>query len=280
MSYKPDEVMLINYLYGELTDEEKKAVEDYLKKNPEAAKEVHGLNDTRSIISAYEDKEVIPPAALTQGDLESRVTSNGRGWKTIMAIAASLSLILLVGFLTGFNATYNKKGLTIGFNQDQKKDDSSITLDQIEKLLDENMKRNLAEQRNELTSFQRAFQNNYSVMMEQQKNQLAASINKQFEVDKGKLGEYARSLELKNAELVNQYFENSGLEQQAYVKNLLVDFTSYLEEQRVQDRDFYLNRLIDLKLSSDLKQQETEQMLASIIKSVNNIPQEETTQNF
>ncbi|MEM7108877.1 MAG: hypothetical protein AAF519_11680 [Bacteroidota bacterium] len=280
MSYKPDEITLINYLYGELTVEEKKAVEDYLKKNPEVAKEVQGLSDTRSITSSYEDKEVIPPVNLFRGEQGEKMGYKGRTWRMTMVIAASVSLLLIVGFLTGYNASYGNEGLTVGFINDQKEEDTKITLDQIEKLLEESMRRNRNDQRNELTAFKQNFERDYSDMMKQHEHQLAAFVNKQLEVDEKKLGEYARNLELRNAELINQYFESSQIEQQTYVKNLLIDFTAYLEEQRIQDRDFYLNRLIDLKLSTDLKQQETEQMLTSIIKSVHNLPNEETTQNF
>ncbi|MEM9858817.1 MAG: hypothetical protein AAF843_15770 [Bacteroidota bacterium] len=280
MNYTPDEVTLINYVYGELSGEDKAKIEAYLNENPDLAEEIQGVNDTRKIMAAYENKEVIPPADLFKSDLNISNSQNSSAWKMIMAVAASVSLILLVGFLTGFNTSYTDKGFQVGFDKSQSKSEEPIKLDQIEKLVRETLAQNREQQQRVFTSYLQILDSSNAAMLTKQKSELTTAINEQFKFDREQLDVYTQNLERKNAALVNQYFESSGLEQQVYVKNLLVDFTAYLEEQRIQDRDFYLNRLIDLKVASDLKQEETEQMLASIIKSVNNIPNEETTQNF
>ena len=54
MNYTPDEVTLINYVYGELSGEDKAKVEAYLNENPDLAEEIQGVNDTRKIMAAYD----------------------------------------------------------------------------------------------------------------------------------------------------------------------------------------------------------------------------------
>lgn len=271
---------MVNYMFDELSADEKKKVEEYLAANPEVAAEIDGLSDTRKVMTHYEDKEIIPPASFTSSpEKEVKVTHTGFWYKTL-AVAASVSLLMLLGYITGFQASYDQEGLMIGFNRSKDLPKESVTIDQIEVLLNNAMAENRNKQQSELVDFKEQFKEEYTDLLKDQKAEINASITNKLAADKRELDRYAQDLTVRNAQLVNQYFTNSGLEQQAYVKNLLIDFTGYLEEQRVQDRDFYLNRLIDLKLSSDLKQQETEQLLTTIMNSVNNLPNEETTQNF
>ena len=279
MSYIPDEITLTNYLYGELSEDESNKVEEYLKQNPAMAAEIKGLSSTREIMSAYDDKEVIPPLDLSNKPKNSNVSDVRKRISRIMAIAASVSLLLVVGYFTDFKLSYNDQGLFIGFKK-QTEIPQGVTLDQIESLLDAALDKNLAVQNQNLVEVKTEMQSDYQSLFINQGKTFETKLEQRMNFDKQELDRYTKDLQEKNAILVNDYFSTAGLEQQTYVKNLLIDFTGYLEEQRVQDRDFYLNRLIDLKLSSDLKQQETEQMLTSIIKSVNNISTEETTQNF
>ena len=278
MSYKPDEIELINYMYGELSAEDRKKVEAYLKKHPDAAKEITGFDDTRKILAAYRDKEVIPPVSMQLGDSKPQ-TNRAAQWPRILAVAASVSLLLIVGYITDFKFSYNDDGLFIGFKSNIESS-QSVSIEEIELLLNEAMERNLVAQNENLIQVRQELWEGYTADFEKQRKAINTNLQNKLKLDKQVFDKYAKDLEGRQVKLVNSYFENAGIEQQTYVRNLLVDFTSYLEEQRVQDRDFYLNRLIDLKLSSDLKQQETEQMLTSIIKSVNSISNEETTQNF
>ena len=55
MNYKPDETLLISYLYGELQGEEKRQVERYLAEHPEALKEVEALAFVRNALASVPD---------------------------------------------------------------------------------------------------------------------------------------------------------------------------------------------------------------------------------
>ncbi|MEM9390769.1 MAG: hypothetical protein AAGA02_09865, partial [Bacteroidota bacterium] len=135
MSYIPDEITLTNYLYGELSEDERKKVEEYLKQNPAVAAEIKDLGSTREIMSAYEDKEVIPPLDLNKQPKSAHASGVRKRISGIMAVAASVSLLLVVGYFTDFKFSYDDQGLFIGFKK-QTEIPQGVTLDQIESLLD------------------------------------------------------------------------------------------------------------------------------------------------
>src|SRR5690242_4123571 len=98
MSYKPDESVLMAYLYDELSVEEKARVEEYLRENPAAVNELESLRYVRKMLSTVEDKEVIAPPIVIE-DSNQRFFWNTPYVKTIMSIAASLLLLMVAGKL-------------------------------------------------------------------------------------------------------------------------------------------------------------------------------------
>src|SRR5690349_5330970 len=96
MSYKPDESVLMAYLYDELSGEEKVMVEKYLQENPAAMKELESFQHLRKMLTAVSDKEVIAPPIVME-DTKQRFFWNAPYFKTITAIAASLLLLMIAG---------------------------------------------------------------------------------------------------------------------------------------------------------------------------------------
>src|SRR5690606_17907443 len=116
MNYKPDEILLISYLYVELQGEEKRQVERYLAEHPEALKEVGSLTFVRKALANVPDKEVIAPPIVFD-DHKTRYFWNTPFGRSLIGIAASVTLILLVGKLTGLNATYSNNTFTLRFGE-------------------------------------------------------------------------------------------------------------------------------------------------------------------
>ena len=107
MSYKPDENDLMAYLYGELEGSEKEAMDKYLFEHPEARVELERLQQMRIMLSHVKDKEVIAPPIFV-GESKQRFIWNAPYLKTIVSIAASLLLIILVGKLAGMKIQYQE----------------------------------------------------------------------------------------------------------------------------------------------------------------------------
>ncbi|HEY8937784.1 MAG TPA: hypothetical protein VIM65_21300, partial [Cyclobacteriaceae bacterium] len=106
MSFKPDEITLMAYVYGELEGEEKEKVEEYLSTHENARVEVENLMTLKKMMGSVKDKEVIAPPIFV-GDNKPSFNWNSPYLKTVLSIAASLLLIILVGKATNTQINYS-----------------------------------------------------------------------------------------------------------------------------------------------------------------------------
>jgi hypothetical protein len=285
MSYKPDEKDWMAYLYGELESEEKENFDRYLLENPEAQKQFQQYQELRRMMTSVEDKEVIAPPIfvgdhVSPGKLRSLWSSPYLN--TIVSIAASLLLIILVGKLTGTQVSYSNNEFKLSFGapvtpqaqqqQQQPKEMQGLSAEQIQQMINSS----LAE-------------NNNSMQVSWQENQkkLDASIRKNLAVNSGKIDqlvreasnasqqqirEYVASIQTENMQVVKDYFQLTSTDQKKYLENLLVDFAQYLQQQRNNDLQLVQTRLNSIEQNTDIFKQETEQILSSIITSVGATP--------
>jgi len=282
MSYIPKEEELIDYLYGNLPIEKKAVIKEYLDNNPEKREELEGVSEARNMLGKYEEHEVIPPEFEVPGQ-KHQIKRSVPFVKTIMAIAASVALLMIVGFLTDFNAEYNNGELAMRFGE--KKNVESLDNSKLDRL--EKMIANLqVEQSNaqvieaKLDEYfeeqEKSYQNKWKALT----NNMQAGLKKFTNEEKEALATYLDQIRSENIKNMDEYYLTNNTRQQEYIEGVLIDFTKYMDEQRLQDRQFYVDHLVDIKYNSELEQQETEQMLASIINKVNTITNESETQNF
>jgi hypothetical protein len=271
MSYKPDEKILMAYLYDELPVEEKLMVEKYLQENPQALKEFQDLQSVRKFLSTVEDKEVIAPPIVVESS-NQRFFWNAPYFKTITSIAASLLILMLVGKLTGLQVNYGSKELRLSFgapaaSQNQNSPmQASVSKEEIQQMINATMQDN-----------NNAMLANWS---EAQQKQLDESIRKNLAANSTKINSlvqqasrasqdevqrYVASLQNQNQEMVKNYFQLTSSEQQKYIEGLLVDFAQYMNQQRTNDLNTLQTRLSSIEQNTTVFKQETEQILASII---------------
>ena len=273
MNYKPEEKDLMAYLYGELEGQEKEQVEKYLLENAEARKELERFQKLRNMMSTVVDKEVIAPPIVI-GESGPRFLWNTPYFRTIMSIAASLLLIILVGKLTGTQISFSGQEFRMSFGKEQstpvevKSADPSLTAMEVQQMINSSLSQNN-------TALQVSFQ-------EQQKK-LDASIRRNLAANSGKIdqlmreaalasqeqvSQYVTNIQANNNQLVKDYFQLTSTEQKKYVEDLLVDFAKYLQQQRNDDLQLVQTRLSSLEQNTSIFKQETEQILTSIITSV------------
>lgn len=266
MNAKPDDSVLIAYLYGELDADEKKRVEEYLEANPEALKELQLLQKLRKHLSAVTDKEVIPPPIVWK-------PATQRFWqmpyfKRLTGIAASVTVLLFAGWLTGLTVRVAGGELRIGFGQPVVRPDSPTTED-VQRMIAESIEENnhtlvsgwaTAEQR--LTeSIRQSLTSNTFANRDELVKQVARATRDQVH-------DYVAALQQENARMMKDYLTLSASEQQQVIEELLVDFSRYLNQQRANDLQVLQTRLASIEQNTDLFKQETEQILTSIIASV------------
>ncbi|HEY0769633.1 MAG TPA: hypothetical protein VGD31_04810, partial [Sphingobacteriaceae bacterium] len=79
---------------------------------------------------------------------------------------------------------------------------------------------------------------------------------------------YVATMQAENMQQVKDYFQLTSTQQKEYIETLLVDFDKYLQQQRNNDLQLVQTRLHSIEENSNVFQQETEQILTSIISSV------------
>lgn len=284
MSYKPTEIELMAYLYGELEGEEKERVERYLEANPHARQSLDSMNQVRSMLGHLEDQEVIAPPIFV-GEPPRRMLWDAPYFKTIVSIAASVIIIMLVGIFSNMQMSVADGEFRLSFGtpkeqpaavQPQAPPLAALTAQQVQDMINASMNRNNA---------------TFEASLKQNQQDLNASIRKSLAANSGKVDElvrktslasqdqvkeYVASLRTENMQMVKDYFRMSSGQQKQYVEELLVDFAKYLQQQRTNDLQLVQTRLNSLEQNTSVFRQETEQILTSIISTVGTPPAKET----
>lgn len=275
MNYRPDEALLISYLYGELQGEEKRQVERYLAEHPEALKEVESLAFVRKTLTNIPDKEVIAPPIVFD-DHKNRYFWNTPFGRSLMGIAASLTLILLVGKLTGLNASYTDNTFTIRFGEPKELPvtetvQPGLSAYAVQEMIDQSLTRNNDQLQAQWTETQQkldqSIRTNLASRSDADFNKLVQRVSAASE---DQIQQFALTLQAENASMIKDYLTLNSTDQRKYMEELLIDFAKYLEQQHRNDLQVLQARLNSIEQNTDLFKHETEQILTSIISSVDN----------
>ena len=273
MSYKPDEATLISYLYGELDANQTEKVLQYFQQHPEALKQFHLMADALEVMRTVEDKEVIAPPIFVGQDSVARPFWQSAYFKTSMSIAASFLLIIVAGKLSGLEVNYSSGELRMSFgskqpvNQEMVQPTNLLTQNQVQEMIDASLTNNnnliAANWTETQMKLDKSIKNSLAVNS-QKIDDLMKSTSKASE---DQVRGFVSNLQADNLRLMKDYMQLSSKEQKQYVETLLVDFSSYLKEQRNQDLQLFQTRMTSIEKNTVQFKQETEQILASIISS-------------
>ncbi len=272
MSYKPDEATLISYLYGELDAKESEKVVQYFQQYPEALKQFHEMANTLDVMRTVDDKEVIAPTIFV-GQYTGRPFWQSAYFKTSMSIAASFLLIIVAGKLSGLEVNYSSGELRISFGNKQAiqqeivQPTNLLTQNQVQEMIDASLINNnsvIAANWNETQKkLDKSIKSSLAVNSQKIDDLMKSTSQASEEQVRG----FVSNLQANNLRLMKDYMQLSSKEQKQYVETLLVDFSSYLKEQRNQDLQLFQTRMTSIEKNTVQFKQETEQILASIISS-------------
>jgi len=278
MSYRPDEKDFMDYLYGELEGQDKVRFERYLQEHPQAQQELQGFQQLQSMLGTVKDKEVIAPP-LVIGD-SPRPVWHTPYLRTVLAVAASLTLVIWVGRVSGLQMRFAEGELVMSFGQPKTRIEPAapvLTAQQVQQMIDASV-----------TTANGALQADWK----QSQAALNESIRKNLAVNSGKINdlvkqasaasqdqikEYVAGIQAENKQVVKDYFQLTASDQKKYIENLLVDFAKYLQQQRTEDLKLVQSRLSNIEQNNDQFKQETEQILSSIITNVASAPSNAAT---
>jgi hypothetical protein len=268
MNYKPDEGMLMAYLYGELTATEAEKVQLYLQQHPEELKKLQGLGELRTVISHIQDQEVIaPPLFMDDANVKPLWQSNY--FKTVMSIAASLLFLMVAGKFLGTEISYSNGELAINFSgkKEPVKEivQPSLTEEKVKEMIQNSLVSNNEVITANWTEDQKRLSQSIRQNLDQNSKKIDALMKGAADASQAQVRGFVASLQNENLKLMKDYFQLSTADQKKYTEGLLVDFSEYLKEQRRQDLMILQTRVNSIEKNTDQFKQETEQILASII---------------
>jgi hypothetical protein len=266
---------LIAYLYGEMSTEERIRFEKKMEADPDLKNEFLELKQVRKGLSALDDKEVMEPFFLWGRNGTNSWSNPFKRrslllFKPIVAVAASIVILLLVGDLTIFSITYQENQLFVGFNK-------SIPAQPVDVLTEDqirNLVRNVIDENNlslltRIANTENRLDSRLSILETKQEKQ-PEYLQVKNAVDEQDLEEYYNQLRQTNARLVENYLQNATVQQQEYFQTVMNQFTDYLQDQREEDLRLIRRSLVNLKEDQDQQQLQTQQMLAALLNNVNN----------
>ncbi len=271
MSYKPSESDLVAYLYGELENPEREAVEKYLFEHPEARRELERLGNVRTLLGEVKDKEVIAPPIFVD-ERKSRSLWDIPYIRTIGSIAASLLIVILAGRLAGMKVHYEARELRISFGETQQSNPATdpLSTEAVQAMINASLDRSNQSMQASLKETQSQLDASVNKSLAQNSAKIDKLVREASVASQDQVREFVSGIQAENLQLVKNYFKLSADEQKQYIESMLVDFSKYLQQQRNDDLQLVQTRLNSLEKNTDVFKQETEQILTSIITTVGN----------
>ncbi len=276
MAFKASEQDLMAYLYGELEGKEKEMVEQYLLENADARLELEKLKQLRHALGHIKDKEVIAPPIFV-GDSRPPIIWNAPYFKTIVSIAASLLLIMLVGRLSGLQIGYAGNELRISFGKPAQQPEvidvrpaESLTSGEVQQMINASLQQNNIAMQETWAETQKKLDASIVKNLASNSVKIDNLVKESSAASQQQIREFVSSIQAENVQVVKSYFQLSSTEQKQYIESLLVDFAKYLQQQRNDDLQVVQTQLNSLQKNTDSFKQETEQILTSIISTVGN----------
>jgi len=278
MSYKPDESALMAYLYGEVEGQEKERIEQYLLQNPEARKDLESMKAVHKIFMSLEDKEVIAPPIFVDRQARQIPFWNSPYFKTVISIAASLLLIMVVGKVTDTRIHYAGNELRISFGEGEKRPEqpiqqtASLTQTQVQEMINASLNTNDSAMQARWKDSQQKLDVSIRKNLSQNSEKLDRLVHEASTASQQQIQEYVAGMQNENMKLVKDYFQLTSTDQKKYIEDLLIDFAKYMKQQQNNDLQAVQARLNSLEKNTSIFKQETEQILSSIITNRNTKP--------
>ncbi|RAV98808.1 anti-sigma factor family protein [Pseudochryseolinea flava] len=274
MSYKPQEHDWLSYLYGELEGVEREKVEQYLLTNAAAREEYESFKRLRGVMSSVSDKEVIAPPIFVGDNSRQVYFWQSSVFKTVMSIAATLLLLMIVGRLTDIRVSTAGNQFTLSFGEPTKPQRevpvqvASINAEDVQKMINTSLQQNNAAMQTSWNASQEKLDASIRHNLATNSGKIDRLVREASTASQDQIRSYVTSLQTENVAMVKNYFELTNSEQKEYIENLLVDFAKYLKQQRNDDLQLVETRLNSLEQNTSVFKEETQQILSSIITTV------------
>ncbi|MCF6352860.1 MAG: hypothetical protein L3J06_07605 [Cyclobacteriaceae bacterium] len=265
MSFKPTNEQLIDYVYGNLSEAERLQIEQAIKENTSVRAEVEALNGSRSFLHNLEDEEVLEPERLIW-ELTAKQKKARLIWP-ILAVAASLILLLVVGYATQIRISYG--GFELAFsNAGSIEESGRLTNEQVQEMISKSIVTSNIDFVAQLDETKSEIKTQMAINNKLQLKDMKRIAANSKELPKAQVDAYLAQLSDANRAIINDFFEVSSLQQQDYVNSILTDYFEYMDQKQKDDFRVLQANIEDVDYKNDMRTQETDQVIASILTTV------------
>ncbi|MDZ7605751.1 MAG: hypothetical protein U5K79_09230 [Cyclobacteriaceae bacterium] len=262
---------LISYLYGEMSADERVAFEQKMVESPELKREYEALAEVRKELAGMDEMDIVAPVFSVSQE-KTKITPVRNTWsryimKPIFEVAASLTLLLVAGYLTDFQLSIVDGNISMGFN--------NKPAETVQQVLSEGeiralMQEELSKSNHELlaTTQKSSVEIDTRVgALEKSVKSIKANTAKSI-VSKEELEQFFTMAETRNTDAMKEYMASATVQQQQYLKALFTEYNDYLQQQRQDDLTLIRSGFIEMKQSQSQQKLQTDQVLASLLSTV------------
>lgn len=291
MNHKADHVQLISYLCGELQGEEKRNFEKMLAGSPELAAELEEARQVMGSLHALPDMEAPQPVLFMEPPVSEqeqipvrRPVSDrifNRFTQAVLAVAASLTMLLVAGALTGTQVTVDGNGLSLRFGAGTAAPDSGTDNEEIKNML-AGMQKEMQAMRTEkapdqAAQFYKELASLKGTLNELNRRVAAQAKEKDVQTVAGRPGRRLTEAQMnrlmaalsdENLRLIENAFQTATEQQQRQLQESLTSFARYLDQIRAEDTELVLASIEELDRKADVKFRETDQAIDALLQTV------------
>ena len=268
MEFKVDESKIMDYLYGNLSVEEMQKMQEAISKDDKLKQEIEEISQVMGFMGKLEDTEVDVPTFVFENEAQKNVTFfQTDAFKLVLSIAASLLLLLMSAYVTGFYVSKNANGIMLGFrNTDQS---AGVSKEEVRNIMQEVLTQYNQNQDEKLTALESKLSSDIDASKQENMSSIAAYLTANTDESMNLMKRYIQASTKANQQMIADYFKVSSEQQQEYLNTVMTDFTKFYNTQRKNDLEVIRTGLLEYKNTNDLKQYETEVVLANLIDMVN-----------
>ncbi|MEM7658784.1 MAG: hypothetical protein AAF399_21850 [Bacteroidota bacterium] len=221
---------LIAWLYGELPESQREAVEAYLASHPKEKAELEQMKQIRVGLQALPEPEVQTPVLVLPGDPIAQIQPMNQWWKPVLAVAASVCLLLMGASLSQLEVGQSPEGWHVRFGSPEIQAPVQIpgtSAPEIQAMMEA-----------ALSEYQDSLRSDFADQQEQWQKQFAGlerKIPKNQGITESQFEQLSKQIKEENIDLVYRLTDWSQSQQQVQVEQLITELTQYLELQRNED---------------------------------------------
>lgn len=255
----------MDYLYQEMTPEEAKAFETELADNPDLKQQLLAFEQTRSSLSLVEDKEVVAPSFVIETRGSARVSFfQSMAFQWVGSVAASLVLLLVMGYLFQFNLSRTTNGYQLGFGSDQNTHDEVVNKENVKAWMKEAMMETDQQTNVKLADLEQKLTNKMDSQDRKNYLNLEQMMVRHSNGTDQLMQQYVAQINNENRQMIESFFEVSSETQQEYMQSVLADFNEFYQNQRSHDLKVIETSIDLMKNNYDVQQLEQDNLLANL----------------